>query len=131
VSRVRLDPVSARLSGILTWPLVLLGILLRRQYLFNRSFWLDECLLAVNILNRSFAGLFRRLTHHQHAPVGFLLMEAAIRASLGTSELALRLPSLLASIVSLVLLRAVARRTVASFAAALAIALFALSEPLT
>jgi hypothetical protein len=50
-----------------------LGIAARMaQYLGNRSLWLDEAYLALNILSRDFSGLLRPLDHHQIAPPLFL-----------------------------------------------------------
>jgi len=39
--------------------LLLLGVSLRvRQYLTGRSLWADEAMLALNIVNGNFAGMF-------------------------------------------------------------------------
>src|SRR5690606_12042987 len=55
---------------------VVLGIVLRlRQYFANRSLWVDEASLALNIINRSFGGLTQPLDYNQGAPVGFLFIE--------------------------------------------------------
>ena len=99
---------SARLEAFL----IAIGIVLRvRQYLFNRSLWLDEALLTSNILDRSFAGLWRPLEFNQHAPPGFLLIEKAFVEALGPAEVVLRLyPLFRAGIASLFLFDAVARR---------------------
>jgi len=38
--------------------ILLVGFILRmRQYLTGRSLWIDEAMLALNIVNRNFAGL--------------------------------------------------------------------------
>lgn len=53
---------------------VLAGIYMRvKTYLFNRSLWLDEASLALNIVTRGFWNLLNPLDHNQGAPVGFLL----------------------------------------------------------
>ena len=106
--------------------LVLAGLVLRlRQYLVNRSLWLDEAMLANNILARDFAGLFRQLDNDQGAPVGFLLLQKIITLIFGDSEYALRLIPFLAGCLSLVLMFLLARKISSAFASNFALALFA------
>ncbi len=82
--------------------LMLLGALLRlRQYLTGRSLWADEAMLALNIVNRDFAGLLRPLDYDQGAPIGFLLVEKIFNSILGKNEFALRLFPLLIGLISL------------------------------
>ncbi len=83
---------------------VALGCLLRIvQYLLDRSLWMDEAYLSLNILHRSFAGLCRALDYHQGAPIGFLLLEKSAVRLWGGSEYVLRLIPLLAGIASVLL----------------------------
>ena len=111
--------------------LTLAGLVLRlRQYLINRSLWLDEAMLANNIVNRSFAGLFQPLDNNQGAPVGFLLLQKTVTLALGDSEYALRLLPFLAGILSLALMFALTRKVAGAFAGNLALALFAFSPAL-
>jgi uncharacterized membrane protein len=111
--------------------LVLTGFILRlRQYLANRSLWLDEAMLTNNILSRSFAGLFQPLSNDQGAPIGFLLLQKTITLTIGNSEYALRLFPFLAGCLSLVLMFVLVRKVSSSFAGSLAIALFAFSPAL-
>ncbi|MFZ5858856.1 MAG: glycosyltransferase family 39 protein [Chloroflexota bacterium] len=111
--------------------LVLAGFVLRlRQYLVNRSLWLDEAMLANNILGRDFAGLFRPLDNDQGAPVGFLLVQKTVTLLFGDSEFALRLFPFLAGCLALVLMFLLARKTSNAFASNLALALFAVSPAL-
>lgn len=113
------------------WIIMTVGAVLRvARYWANRSLWLDEVLLSTNILNRSFAGLLRPLDQDQAAPVGFLLLQKLAVTLLGTSEYALRIVPLLAGVVALPLFYGVARRVLDKWGAVLALALFAVCEPL-
>jgi hypothetical protein len=123
--------VWSRGAGVLQWALVVLGVTLRvRQYLFDRSLWLDECLLALNIIRRSPSALLQPLDSHQLAPVGFLLLERLSVSLFGSGERALRLLPFLAGIASVFLFSAIARRIVGGLAGAVSLALFAVSGPL-
>lgn len=114
----------------LLWGLVALGALLRVvRYLDNRSFWLDESMLGLNLISRSAGELRSTLDYVQSAPYGFLLLQKGVIDTLGDSELALRLLPLLASLASLVLFAVVARRLLAPAAAAFAVALMVFAEP--
>jgi uncharacterized membrane protein len=111
------------------WFLVGLGVAVRLvAYLYNRSLWRDEALLASNIESRSYAGLLQPLDNQQAAPVGFLMLEHFVVQVLGNSEYALRLVPLLAGIASLFLLRSVARKSLAREAVPIALGFFAISE---
>ena len=115
----------------LVWFFLILGIVLRlRQYLFNRSLWLDESMLSLNIVRRSMTELFKPLDYAQTAPVGFLWLEKLAVNHFGTSELALRLVPLVCGIVSLALFAAVARKFLSPAVVPIATGLFAVSEPL-
>ena len=86
-----------RLARALPAGLILLGIALRlRGYFSGRSLWVDEATLALNIANRSFAGLVQPLADHQTAPLGYLWAARAATELFGVSELSLRLVPLLA-----------------------------------
>ena len=60
------------------------------HYLAGRPLWRDEAALALNIVNRSFAGLIQPLDYNQAAPLGFLALEKATILVGGHSEYALR-----------------------------------------
>jgi hypothetical protein len=126
---------ARRYAGItgsaLVWGLAVLGIVLRlRQYLFDRSFWLDECMTALNIIHRSPAQFLMRLDNNQAAPLGFLLIEKATMRMLGAGEMALRLLPFLSGVAAIFLFVAVAQRFVESAAIPIAVGLFALCGPL-
>ncbi len=111
--------------------LLLLGALLRiRQYLTGRSLWADEAMLALNIVNRSFAGMFQPLDYDQGAPIGFLLVEKFFNVILGKNEFVLRLFPLLAGLLSLWLFYLLLRHTTHGAGLFTALALFALNPRL-
>lgn len=111
--------------------LLFLGALLRvRQYLSGRSLWADEAMLALNIVNRNFAGMFRRLDYDQGAPIGFLLVEKIFTSIVGRGELALRLFPLLVGLISLWLFYLVLKRITNTAGLLIALALFAFNPRL-
>ena len=113
------------------WALVALGVVLRvARYLADRSLWLDEAALSLNIAGRSLSGLTHPLAYNQGAPLGFLTLEKACVLLFGVNEYALRLIPLLAGIGSLFLFRAVARRCLRPAGALAALTLFVVNEPL-
>jgi hypothetical protein len=116
---------------LITRGLFVLGVVLRlRQYLFNRSLWLDESLLVLNLLNRSASELLKPLSYHQGAPVGFLMLEKAVIHFFGSGEMALRLIPFLAGIASLFLFATLAQRFLIPSAVPIAVGLFAICGPL-
>lgn len=105
-----------------------LGIALRLvQYLDNRSLWLDEAMLALNLLDRSAAQLAGTLDFHQVAPVGFLEAEKLLTHVSGSSELSLRLFPLLLGLLSVPMFALLAWRLLGPSASALATCVFACS----
>jgi uncharacterized membrane protein len=121
-----------RRDRLLLATLVAIGALLRlREYLANRALWLDEAALALNVLEKSLADLvLRPLDSIQAAPPGFLLLVKLAVSAFGSSEHALRLVPLLFSLAALPLMAWVAVRALAPGAALVAVALFAVLEPL-
>ena len=111
--------------------LISLGIVLRlRQYLTGRSLWVDEAMLALNIVERSFAGMFQPLDYDQGAPIGFLLAEKVFNVVLGKHELALRFFPLLVGLMSLGLFYLLLRRITSGASLIVALALFAFNPRL-
>jgi hypothetical protein len=122
---------TSRLNAFAAWGLIALGGVLRlRQYLVNRSLWLDEAMLALNIIERDFRGLLKPLDHEQGAPLGFLQLEKLAATLFGNGELSLRLLPLLAGCASLVLFYLLIRRMLAPAGTLTALALFAISPTL-
>jgi hypothetical protein len=118
---------------VATWALGLLlagGALLRLvRYLADRSLWLDESYLTLNLMTRSYRGLLDTLDYNQGAPVGFLWAERAALSVLGDSELALRAFPFVVSLVALALFTVAARRALGPTAFLVALFLFAAMEP--
>ena len=107
----------------------LLGLLLRAYfYLLNRSLWLDEATLALNIVNRSFPELFNPLDYNQAAPIGFLLLQKMVVTLLGNRDFILRSIPLLAGLASVPLMYSVSKRYCIGSAQLVSLGLFALSE---
>ncbi len=120
-----------RLVRLAAWGLLALGLALRlRQYLANRSLWLDEAMLALNIIHKNVWELFGKLDYEQGAPLGFLLLEKLAATLFGDGERALRLLPLLAGCASLMLFYVLAREILHPPALLTALALFALSPTL-
>jgi hypothetical protein len=91
--------------------IVLAGLILRTaQYLHIRALWLDEAMLALNVVRRSFAGLFQPLDYAQGAPIGFLLGEKAAIQILGNKDYVLRLLPFLAGCAALLLMYLIVQR---------------------
>ena len=130
--QTRINTLFQRLNFTkLSWTIIFFGVVLRvGQYAANRSLSLDEAMLALNIVNRSFAELLQPLSYDQGVPIGFLLIEKFAIQTLGNSEYVLRLFQLFSGIGALLLFYGVAKRSIASKFVPLALVLFAISEPL-
>jgi hypothetical protein len=90
--------------------ILIFGVVVRgRQYLTNRSFWLDEAFLANNFKTRGFLQLLEPLDNKQVAPIGFLWAEKLMANIFGLNEYALRLIPFLASIAAIYILYDLAR----------------------
>ena len=128
---------SRKIRSSLSWErlivflILLLGFVLRlRQYLTGRSLWLDEAMLALNIVNRDFVGLFQPLDYDQGAPIGFLLVEKVINVMFGDHEFVLRLFPLVAGMAALGLFYLLLRRTTSGIGLLTGLALFAFGPEL-
>lgn len=105
--------LKRRPNGLVSWTAVLLalGLVLRfRQFLFNRSLWLDEAYLATSFVDRDLGELLLQpLANGQVAPLGFLLLVKTVTSVLGTHDWSLRLVPLLSGVFSLVVAIPLAR----------------------
>ena len=83
---------------------LLIGILLRIwHFAGGRSLWLDEAMVALNIIHLSTSELLGPLSFDQVAPAGWLLLEKMCLHLWNNFDYALRLPSLLGGIAALIL----------------------------
>ncbi|MGI8435483.1 MAG: hypothetical protein ACR2NX_01040 [Chthoniobacterales bacterium] len=111
--------------------LVALGLALRLyHYGRNPAMWHDEAHTVTNILQRNFGELFGALSTAATGPPLFLCLEKLVTLVLGDGTYALRLPSLLASCVGLLVLAHVASRTLSSAGSFAAILIVACSDRL-
>jgi hypothetical protein len=130
------DPAIA--SEALVWAtklavpvLLALALALRlTYYLLNPSLSVDEASLALNLMHRSYSGLFNRLDFNQEAPPAFLLLQKLAVDAFGPSPYGLRLLPFLAGAAACLLVYPLAKHTAGRPAAIVALALFAVSDPL-
>ena len=100
------------------------GFLRLRFFMLDRSLWIDEAMLAVNIRARPFvASVAQPLDFEQVAPPGFVSLTWATARAFGDSEMVLRLASLLAGLILLAATWALVRSMVGPWAAAVAVGL--------
>lgn len=87
------------------WAVVLIGVAFRfRAFFEGRSLWLDEALLGVNYLDKSFFGLITLpLANGQSAPPGFLAMSKLITDLFGIDEYSIRIVPLVFGVLSVFL----------------------------
>ena len=88
--------------GLVLAFLVLGGAVRCRHYFAGPSYWYDEAYLLVNIFNKNYAELCGPLRLNQAAPPLFLWTLRSLYLVAGSSEWAMRLPSLLASLLAMV-----------------------------
>lgn len=108
--------------------LIILGVGLRVYfYLLNRSLWLDEAMLALNLVNRSFVELLEPLSYNQGAPIGFLFIQKAMITVFGNSECSLRIFPLAAGVISIPMLYFVSKKINSGSGTVVALGLFVFS----
>lgn len=119
-------------SKRLVWIIIGFGILLRfTQYLANRSLWLDEATVALDVVNLSFSEFLQpSLRYNCTTPLGFSILEKLAVQAFGRSEYVLRLFPLFSGMISLFLFYRVAKRSIKPKAVPIALGLFAISDPL-
>jgi len=83
---------------------ILLGLLISLvDLLHNKSLWLDEACLALNIVSKSYLDLLTPLDDGQVAPIGFLFTEKLLTDVFGTHDWALRIFPFFSFILSIIL----------------------------
>ncbi|MBZ0167748.1 MAG: glycosyltransferase family 39 protein, partial [Candidatus Omnitrophica bacterium] len=114
--------------------IMVFGVLLRvRHFLENRSLWLDEAYLALNILESSFQQIWHQLPIIQEqakAPLAFSLLVKSAAMVFGSGETALRLVPLLAALLAVYFFYRLTRRCLDGPAVSIALALFATCDAL-
>lgn len=109
--------------------LILIGSSIRiRQYIFNRSLWLDEAMLALNIIRHSYLDLLKPLDYIQTAPPLFLFIVNFLTEKFGYHEYVLRFLPLIAGIASLFLFWYLANKFLNKFVVPIAVGLLSFSS---
>lgn len=81
---------------------IFLGVFLSfYQFIFNRNLWLDEAMLALNIISKSFTELLQPLASNQVAPIGFLFIEKFFAITFSNSDYSFRIFPLLSFYLSI------------------------------
>lgn len=110
---------------------MVVGVAIRLVHVLrDPPLWHDEAALVLNAVYLDLPECFGKLLYHEAAPPLFLALERGTRLTVGDLELALRAPVLLVGCVSLVVFAAFVQRILAPWPAALATALFAVSDRL-
>ncbi|HDH05592.1 MAG TPA: hypothetical protein ENH01_07760 [Nitrospirae bacterium] len=114
------------------WIIICIGIALRLvRYLHNTSLWFDESVIAVDIINRPLTDFINPSPDYtQTGPLSFYIFTKLAVQLFGNSEYALRLAPLLFGIASLFLFYKAAKEIVSPGAVPVALALFAVLDPL-
>ena len=115
--------------------LILIGGSLRlKHFLENRSLWLDEAALAINIAQRSFdqilSSTYRDSQLAPTAPIGFLVVEKIMIRLFGLSESAWRFIPFAVSIFAIVRFLALLRENFSKLTTILALSFFLFSPTL-
>ncbi|MDR0349578.1 MAG: hypothetical protein LBH90_08840 [Tannerella sp.] len=108
--------------------IIILGITVSLiQFLYNRSLWIDEAMLALNIINKDACDLLKPLDYGQIAPILFLQAEKLFSTLWPNTEYGLRLFPLLCFWASIFLFHRIVRKLVSDlYAKIVAISFFAL-----
>jgi hypothetical protein len=115
----------------LAWAVVSAGAALRiRLFLLNYSISLDEAAIARNLVDRRWWQLLGPIDYAQVAPPGFLLLEKAAVAAVGSGELVLRAAPLAAALIALLIARCLVMRVFPAVTGLCALALIAFCPPI-
>jgi hypothetical protein len=118
-----------RFLKYLPWTILALGAVLRvAQFLYNRSVTEGEAALALNIINRSYAGLLRPLDLVQAAPYGFLIIQKFMLSIFGSNDYSLRIFPQLCGLISLLIFWAASKKILSGACFMIGLLLFSVSE---
>ena len=129
-SAPRTDSAAARIPR--WWAIAAIALLaaaLRLSTLDLQSFWYDEAFTPVHVLHPSLWATLRSVVHTENTPPLWYILEWADSRVLGTGELALRLPSALAGVATVLVAWAIGRE-LAGRRAAILCATFVAVNPL-
>lgn len=74
------------------------------NFIYNRSLWVDEAMISLNIINSSFYDLLKPLEMNQVAPIGFLLIQKMMAMVFNNQDWSLRIFPLVAYLLSVLLI---------------------------
>jgi hypothetical protein len=124
------DSAQGKLWIRVGWGLVTVGwVLAVTRYGQRLGLRYDEARVVLNLLDRSYAGLLQPLDYEQGAPVGFLWIHKAMVDWVSFSEWGLRLPTLVAGLISIWMVWSSACKLAGSCVGAVTILVF-LGHPL-
>jgi hypothetical protein len=116
------------LSSRFHYLLISIGIVIRlRQYLFNRNLWVDEAMIALNVIQKNFHELLRPLDYVQVSPIGFLYLQKVTTLLLGSSEYAFRFWPFVFGVASIFAFYFLLRKTTPPLVTTFALAIFVFS----
>ncbi len=122
------EMIFGRLETPLVISVLLIGAFLRvRQYVVDRSLWLDEAFLSLNIVNRSFSELLSPLDWSQVAPIGFLYLQKLLIISVGNNEMTLRAIPIISGLISMILIYKLTQLLFDKYTALITLMLFSAS----
>ena len=119
-------------DNLFRW-IIFFGIVLyARQYLFNRSLWLDEARISLNIIRFGIPEYLHQPLPYQNqvAPFGFCVIEKILVCLLGPKEYVLRLFPFICGVISLWLFSRIAKIYLQRGYAALAMFVFTITPSL-
>jgi mannosyltransferase len=128
-------PVAAERRGALPgwWPLaalLLAAAALRFSTLGLQSFWYDEAFTPVHVLHASLGATLRSIVHTENTPPLWYVLIWAWSRVFGTGAIALRLPSAVFGVATVLLAWAIGRELTGRRATAIAAAAFVAVNPL-
>lgn len=117
------------ISKWFSFSIAIIGVILRSaRYIYNRSLWLDEASLALNIINKNYLELLKPLEYGQASPPLFLILVKFLTHFFGYGERVLRLIPFLAGIISVFLFWYLSKKFLNKNIVPIALILFAIAR---